>query len=87
MAAPPATTVFSVRLFARFADLLGSDRLEIPAEGIRTVGDLLARLRAMPGGNAIAGTALVAVNLTQARQDTVVSPRDEIALLPPLAGG
>ncbi|HLB55540.1 MAG TPA: MoaD/ThiS family protein [Gemmatimonadales bacterium] len=79
--------VLTVRLFARYADLFGADRLEIPAEGIETVRDLLARIRALPGGAAVAATALVAVNLTQARGDAAVSPRDEVALLPPLAGG
>ncbi|HEV8613346.1 MAG TPA: MoaD/ThiS family protein [Gemmatimonadales bacterium] len=77
----------TVQLFARYAELLGAPQVEIPAEGIATVGDLLARLRTLPGGDAIGGATLVAVNLRQARADAPVSPKDEIALLPPLAGG
>ncbi|HLG04980.1 MAG TPA: MoaD/ThiS family protein [Gemmatimonadales bacterium] len=87
MSAGSDRRVLTVRLFARYADLLGTDRLEIPAQGISTVRDLLSRIRSLPGGAAIAETALVAVNLTQARADSAVTPEDEVALLPPLAGG
>jgi len=80
-------TVVTVQLFARYAELLGAGRVELPAEGIRTVGDLLARLRELPGGAVIGAATLVAVNLRQARADAAVSPGDEIAILPPLAGG
>jgi len=88
--ASPKTTdkpVLTIRLFARYAELFGSDVLEIPATGIETVGDLLAALRKHPIGAAVAGTALVAVNLKQARSRDPISPQDEVALLPPLAGG
>jgi len=84
-ASPP--TVLTIRLFARYAELLGTDELEVPAEGIQCVGDLLDRIRQLPGGVGIARSALVAVNLRQARPDARVQPGDEIALLPPLAGG
>ena len=87
MSAGSDRRVLTVRLFARYADLFGTDRLEIPAHGISTVRDLLSRIRGLPGGAAIAETALVAVNLTQARADAAVTPEDEVALLPPLAGG
>jgi molybdopterin converting factor small subunit len=87
MRAPTVTPVITVRLFARYADLLGTDRLDLPSDGIETVGDLLDRIGSLPGGPAIVRTALVAVNLTQARAGDPVRPLDEIALLPPLAGG
>ncbi|PYP41933.1 MAG: hypothetical protein DMD43_04695 [Gemmatimonadetes bacterium] len=76
-----------VQLFARYADLLGAGSVELPAEGVATVGDVLARIRALPGGSDIGSGALVAVNLRQARPDQPVSPGDEVAVLPPLAGG
>lgn len=82
-----ATGLLTVRLFARYAELLGTERLEVPSKGIRTVRDLLAHLRSLPGGALIGNTALVAVNLVQARADDPIAPSDEIALLPPLAGG
>ena len=76
-----------VQLFARYAELLGTESLSLPREGIRTVGDLLARLRELPGGGDLGPSALVAVNLKQARADEAVGPDDEVALLPPMAGG
>ncbi len=82
-----STTLLTVRLFARYAELLGTDHLELPMEGIRTVADVLDRIRQLPGGSAITRTALVAVNRQQVRADAAVNPSDEVALLPPLAGG
>jgi molybdopterin converting factor small subunit len=79
--------VFVIRFFARYADLFGTTELELPAEGLVTVRDILARLRSMPGGALLGASTLVAVNLRQARLDDAVAPGDEIAILPPLAGG
>jgi molybdopterin converting factor small subunit len=87
MKAPMATGPITVRLFARYAELLGAERIEVPSEGIRTVRDLLAHVRSLPGGALIGNTALVAVNRVQARADDRIDPSDEVALLPPLAGG
>jgi molybdopterin converting factor small subunit len=83
------TSVLTVRLFARYAEVLGngSDRLELSADRIATVADLLKELQARPGGSVIGPSTLVAVNLRQVRRDTPIAPGDEIALLPPLAGG
>ena len=75
-----------IRCFARYAELFGEE-VELPAEGIATVGDLLDRLRTLPGGGILGGTALVAVNQRQARPAERVNAGDEIAILPPLAGG
>ena len=82
-----AKATISVRLFARYAELFGTDSLEVPAEGIDTVANLVERLRARPGGGSLGPSTLVAVNLRHARPDTPVSSDDEVALLPPLAGG
>lgn len=79
--------VIRVQLFARYAELLGSEQVRLAAAGIATVADVLARLRELPGGAGIGSAALVAVNLRQARADAPVSPGDEVAILPPLAGG
>ena len=75
-----------IRCFARYAELFGEE-VELPAEGIATVGDLLDRLRALPGGGILGLTALVAVNQRQARPAERITAGDEIAILPPLAGG
>jgi molybdopterin converting factor small subunit len=81
------SSALRIQLFARYAELFGTDQLDLPSDGIDTVGDLLDRLKALPGGSSIGAATLVAVNLRQARRDSPISPRDEIAILPPLAGG
>lgn len=83
------TTSISLRvlLFARFADLLGADDVQVTLPVGATVADVLSAVRALPGGSAIPMQTLVAVNFTQAEPTTVVQPGDEVALLPPVAGG
>lgn len=76
-----------VLLFARYAELLGTERLDLPAESVRTAGDVLDRVRALPGGGRIGTGALLAVNLKQVSTACAVAAGDEVALLPPLAGG
>jgi molybdopterin converting factor small subunit len=89
MALTPAslTSTIRVQLFARYAELFGGEYLELASEGIHTVADVLERLRALPGGAFIGSATLVAVNLRQAKPTVRVSAADEIAILPPLAGG
>ena len=88
MALPSSQShLIRVQLFARYAELLGSDSIELPAQGITTVADVLDRLRALPGGGGIGAATLVAVNLRQAKPGVRVTAQDEIAILPPLAGG
>jgi len=82
-----APTTIRVRLFARYAELLGQDDLTLPAEGLNTAGAVLARIRALPGGWEIGERTLMAINLRQAAPDAPVAPGDEVAFLPPLAGG
>jgi molybdopterin converting factor small subunit len=44
-------------------------------------------VRSLPGGEQIPPRPLCAVNLTHAGLDTRLAEGDEVALLPPLAGG
>lgn len=58
--------------------------LPVPA----TAATVLAQLRlALPGTGAIPERPLVAVNQVHAFLDTPVTDGDEVAFLPPLAGG
>ncbi len=85
-----ASTAISVRvlLFARFAELAGTDVYLATVSTPATVADVLDALRAaLPGAGALPQRPLCAVNAEQARLDDVVSDGDEVALLPPLAGG
>lgn len=74
-------------LFASYADALGSDRVELTLTGSPTVRDVVERLRAMPGGASLPASPLVAVNLTYAGADQRVESGDEVAIIPPVAGG
>lgn len=80
-------SVIRVQLFASYAERLGQHVIELPADGLRTAGDVLDRLRALPSGAAIGPSTLVAVNLRHAPRETPVKAGDEIAIMPPLAGG
>lgn len=80
-------TRFTVATFARFAEVLGSDKLEVELQEPARVADLIAALRAMPGGERLPTQPMVAVNLQQAGPDTPLAASDSLALLPPLAGG
>jgi sulfur-carrier protein len=84
-AAPPLTV--RVLLFASYADALGLDTVELSFDAAATVGDLLNRLRALPGGDRLPPKPLCALNLTHVTSDAALSGGDELAILPPLAGG
>jgi sulfur-carrier protein len=85
-ATAPDLTV-KVLLFASYAETLGFDSVELHLEQPATVGDALERLRALPGGDRLPGKPLCALNLTHVRPDAPLSGGDELAVLPPLAGG
>jgi molybdopterin converting factor small subunit len=87
MTAVASTISIRVLLFASYAELLGSDALEMVLENPARVSDALKRLRAVPGGDRLPPKPLCALNLTQAEPDTVLHAGDELAILPPLSGG
>jgi molybdopterin converting factor subunit 1 len=74
-------------LFASYAEALGSDRVELALSESATVRDVVAQLRELPGGAVLPASPLVAVNLTYAAADQRVASGDEIAIIPPVAGG
>jgi len=84
--AAPTLTV-RVLLFASYADMLGFDAVELSLEAPATVGDVLDHLRALPGGERLPPKPLCALNLTHVGSDAPLSRGDELAILPPLAGG
>jgi molybdopterin converting factor small subunit len=74
-------------LFASYADALGMESLQLTLpEGAR-VEDALAQIRALPGGDRLPPAPLVAINLDYARTDSLLSAGDELAVIPPVAGG
>ena len=84
-----AASTISVRvlLFASYADTLGLDSLELEFESPVTVAEALMRVRSLPGGARLPPKPLCALNLTHVTGDAPLSGGDELAILPPLAGG
>ena len=81
------TVTVRVLLFAGYADTLGFDSIELTLEPPADVGDALRRLRSLPGGERLPPKPLCALNLTHVGMDALLSGGDELAILPPLAGG
>ena len=74
--------------FATYRELAGSDELPVELPVGARVSDLVARLRA--GGNGLSRlpeSPAVAVNMEYARHDAVLRDGDEVAFIPPVAGG
>ena len=75
----------NVLLFASWSDALGPQvEVELP-EGAR-VADLLTALTERAQGKMLP-RPLVALNHRYARPDSIISAGDELALIPPVAGG
>jgi len=78
----------SVRFFARYAELAGCTWSHVNVPTPTTVADVIARVREVfPGTQAMPATPLTALNQRQVKLDAPVAEGDEVALLPPLAGG
>jgi molybdopterin converting factor, subunit 1, non-archaeal len=78
---------FEVRLFASFADLFGAPNLKLSLPRGATVDQLTSAIRDLPAGSRLPRKLLVAVNQAYVPAHTVLAPGDEIALIPPVAGG
>jgi molybdopterin converting factor small subunit len=76
-----------VLLFASYADRLGLDSITLTLPAPATVGTVLEHLRALPRGELLPPHPLCARNLAHVGLDAPLSGGDEIAILPPLAGG
>jgi molybdopterin converting factor small subunit len=73
--------------FASYADALGRAEVEVEVPEPATVADCVAAVRALPGMEVVPPTPGVAVNWRYARPDQAVTASDEVALIPPVAGG
>lgn len=77
-----------VRFFARYAELVGREELELYLPLPATVADVVRRAKdQLPAARQIPDHPLAALNLQHVRLDAAVKDGDEVALLPPLAGG
>lgn len=85
--AAASTLTVRVLLFASYAETLGLEAVELALDSPATVGDAVERLRSFPGGERLPLRLLCALNLAQVTGDAPLSAGDELAILPPLAGG
>lgn len=74
-------------LFASYADALGARRLDCSVPLPCTVRFLVEHVRTLPGGHVLPAEPLVAVNLVMSNSETTIREGDEVALIPPVAGG
>ncbi len=83
-----AAATVQVRFFASYAELVGRSATAISLTLPATVGDVVRLVRErLPGARALPERPLAAVNLKHVRLDTAVQDGDEVAFLPPIAGG
>jgi molybdopterin converting factor subunit 1 len=77
----------TVLLFASYADALGTSAIALDVPTGATVRDVLGALSSMPGGDRLPPRPLVAVNEMYATATTMLERDDEVAIIPPVAGG
>lgn len=75
-----------VLVFASYAEALGRGEIEVDLPEGATVADCVAAVREATG-EAVPPAPLVAVNRRYARPDQALGAADEVALIPPVAGG
>ncbi len=76
-----------VLLFASYADAFGAPRLEVSIAVPCLVEELVHAMRLLPGGTMLPTTPLVVVNHSWTKMTAVICEGDEVALIPPVAGG
>jgi molybdopterin converting factor subunit 1 len=76
-----------VQLFASYAEAFGTKSLQIKLPEDATVEALMVELSRLPGAEKLPKNPLVAVNLVYAKPNTRLAAGDEVAVIPPVAGG
>ena len=76
----------NVLLFASYAEAVGAPSVALTVRDGASVADVLAAVRSLVPGRGLP-PALVAVNQEYATVGRVVLAGDEVAIIPPVAGG
>ena len=77
----------TVLLFASYADALGKSSMQLEVAPGSTVRDVLSALAALPGGHRLPPRPLVAIDEGYASIGTELRGGEEVAVIPPVAGG
>jgi molybdopterin converting factor subunit 1 len=76
-----------VLLFASYADAVGRSSLELDLDSGATVRDVIDRVRRLGDAVQLPPAPMVAVNEQYASGNRPLHDGDEVALIPPVAGG
>lgn len=76
-----------VRFFASYAEAFGRDETSLELATGASVADCVAAILADPAAVRLPPSPLVAVNQRYAKPEALLSDGDEVALIPPVAGG
>lgn len=79
----------TIKYFAAFRDIIGTNQQEIEIQDTATVADVITDLqRRYPDfDDTMARIALAAVNEQYTERDTALQAHDVLALFPPVSGG
>lgn len=84
----PATVTVHLVFLARYAELMRCEAMDLTVPAPATVETVLAAIRTgLPRGGELPARPVCALNHRQVPLDAAVADGDEIALLPPVAGG
>jgi molybdopterin converting factor small subunit len=76
-----------VRLFASYAEAAGRDEVDLSLAAGATAADALAAVRGQAWASRLPPSPAVAVNRRYAGRDVALRDGDEVAIIPPVAGG
>ena len=77
----------TVRFFASYADSLGVPSMVMDLDEGATVSDVMQAVTRLPGASKLPPSPLVAVNHSYASPSRILVGGDEVAVIPPVAGG
>ena len=77
----------TVLLFASYAEAVGRSSMQVELQSGATVRDVIDHVRDMGHAPQLPPTPLVAVNEQYASRDRELRQGDEVAIIPPVAGG
>lgn len=77
----------TVLLFASYADTLGASSIPLELSPGATAGDALDQVQSLAAAGTLPSKPLLAVNERYARPEHVLAAGDQVAIIPPVAGG
>lgn len=77
----------TVLLFAGYADAVGRSQIELDLEHGATVRHVIDHVRSLADADRVPAAPMVAINEQYASRDDSLRDGDEVALIPPVAGG